>query len=156
MCWTSQQQPVAMIATKDIPVYKIMKVFKGGIYNEIYSYYQSFRYELDSKYEGKLDNPHKYGYEARIPCYEINKGYHSYSSELTEITYPFKDFREIRVKDVRPVITLGTYCTGVVIQCAIPKGARYYLNENGEYVSNQIIIKNVLDNRQKMDIGSFS
>lgn len=142
MCWTSQQQPVAMIATKDISVYKIMKVFGG----EIYSYYHSFRYELNSTYKGKLGNPHKCSNFWCGERYEIDKGYHSYSSELTEITYP-EGFRQICVKDANPIIDLDTYCTGIVVQCAIPKGARYYLNENGEYVSNQIIIKNVLDNR---------
>lgn len=38
------------------------------------------------------------------------------------------------------IFHLSIYDHHVMVQCFIPAGAEYYLNENGEYVSNKIII----------------
>ena len=39
-----------------------------------------------------------------------------------------------------PQAVIGEFDRSVIVQCFIPAGAEYYLNEFGEYVSNKIII----------------
>ena len=39
-----------------------------------------------------------------------------------------------------PQAVTGEFDRSVIVQCFIPAGAEYYLNEFGEYVSNKIII----------------
>lgn len=88
-----------------------------------------------------------YGEHLRIECFNLNEwniysGFHS----LQKGTF----CRKISPLTKELVIEGGTYvfhskglnvsdCM-VVIQCFIPVGAEYYLNENKEYVSNKIIV----------------
>ena len=57
----------------------------------------------------------------------INDGFHSYSNK----------------KEVQPYF--NPFCREVVVRCTIPKGSEYYYNEyRREYVSNQIIVEEIL------------
>lgn len=87
-----------------------------------------------------------HGEHLHIECinneWSIYSGFHSLQKE--------KFSRRILPLSKELIIKGGTYVfhpTGLnisdrmaVIQCFIPAGAEYYLNEDGEYVSNKIII----------------
>lgn len=96
-----------------------------------------FTYSIGIVYSTKLESPHSYPYS-----WVINKGFHSYrepchmrlifegwDSTIT-IKYPTKNVFIDYFK--RPSSCLG------IMSCIIPKGSKYYENEDGEIVSDTI------------------
>lgn len=79
--------------------------------------------------------------------WEIRQGYHSYKKG---------SLRLIRLKNVdyiNPVLDTYAYTNikdpiiseqHVVVKCYIPVGSEYYINERGNYVSNKIIVGDVI------------
>ena len=138
MCWTTFIYPHIQIATENIPVYKIVDKKKGfWFWSTFSSYYYGFTYKLHKRYSEKL---------GRIwdPCtglYAIDEGIHSYHNTLTRISTSKYGDRWIRSFNGE---ILDNYCTLartiVKVQGYIPKGSKYYLNEDGEYVSEQIVL----------------
>ena len=147
MCWNSKDV-IAKIADNDIECFKI--VLQDGS-NTIYSYYQEFKYELNKLYKTELNfiKHRSLGYTS------ILQGFHSYSNELKyDITY-YNLIPLIKVFNDKTDNTFQAYMVhstlsnknilakSVIANCIIPKGSTYYVNEHGEIVSNQIIIKSI-------------
>ena len=87
-----------------------------NISGELFSTVQYFRYKLHKLYKTKIDKPKYWG---------INHGFHSYSNKKCLLENCI-----ISTKNVK---------------CIIPKGSEYYYNPfYTEYVSNQIIIKEII------------
>lgn len=116
MCWCSNKKISPKISEKDIPVFKICKIYD---YKHVESKYQYFTYELGKLYTENI-NPYISSEGIRI-----NKAFHSYDMCLGIISHTMKSVDEIIVEGI------------------IPKGATYYLNEFGEIASNQIILKKI-------------
>lgn len=140
MCWRSNN-PVKKIAEENIHVFKIMKNKE----NELRSIYAQFLYEINKLYSSNIENPIKHHYK----YYDINKGFHSYSIQCKlhitrdKAIYIISIYND--VLDVFPSKINGWNI--VKINCIIPEGSEYYLNERGEFVSNKIkviSIENVL------------
>lgn len=137
MCWISRQKPEARIAGKDIPVIKILKFNNYTLF----SFHYKFNYFKNRKYEINNLEINDYSF---ISYYTITKGFHSYSNDCKIIPLQSNFFKIIYNNKY-----VDAYPTPFVkASCIIPKGSEYYLNENGEYVSNSIKIisvKNVLE-----------
>lgn len=133
MCWKGKYLP--KIAKKDIPIYKIM--IRGG-YGDFYlSYYQKFPYTLNAKISEEIKTPFM------IDSYKgkISKALHSYSKEYTKIESSFNGFcvrsREKELDYYSYILAPGMLA---IVSGYIPKGATYCMNENGEYISNELIL----------------
>lgn len=147
MCWAiySDSRPVELVAETDIEVRKI--VF--GIGEDSYiSRYENFPY-LRGKYG--LGKRLVLNEESKDPgLYSIYKGFHSYGKKCkimilnSSSIYGYRVTYNDMINDdgIIPLYPDGP--TLEVIDCVIPKGARYYVNEKkDEYVSDEIVIKGV-------------
>lgn len=108
------------IAKEDITCYKV--VFLEG--NKLLSLYQCFEYILNNLYTTVISYTHDLIDEDYI-C--IERAFHSYIS-LTSAA----DFLHIHA-----------ICGAAIVKCIIPKGAKFY-QDNECFASNQIIIKQIL------------
>lgn len=126
MCWTSSKPPVRRIAKKGIYTYKVIYDYGEFI---CYSLIMGFVYEYYKLYTQN---------KAIMPLcgiltnkWIIEEGFHSYRTWLTakEASEKFSTDPSIR-KRIK------------IVQCIIPKGTAFYINEKNEIVSNGIIITN--------------
>ena len=134
MCWRkySTIKPFALTAEKDIQCFKVVLTF-STLPNTILSPYNYFRYEIGQEYH--LEEEIKVLTSAA--AYEIYQGFHSYSEEVE-----FRiDKDEYQIKfgpkkiDWFP-LSMGSGIN--ILKCIIPEGSEYFLNDQGEYVSNCI------------------
>lgn len=137
MCWKSNVAHEYMV-NKPIKVFKIL--FSKSNDNTYESLIQGFHYELNKLYKLEKEIEVSYNGISNI----INEGFHSYSfyygiekkafgnNKLIGLVIPGQCIDSYRPNDLS------------IIECEIPKGAIYYLNGNGEYVSDQIILKRVV------------
>ena len=131
MCWITNKKAVCQLATKNIEIFKIM-IFNSS--NTVVSYYQEFKYKLNKAYDTKeleVIYSHDYDYG------EIYEGFHSYASDCT-----VRKGNVISVwNDVNFLDSYNIY--SVIVKGYIPVGAHYYLNERGEYVSDEIYLTEI-------------
>ena len=140
MCWSSEDRRINdchKVAKNDLHVIKIMSPSdKPGKYS---SYFENFTYE-DGKAYKAIDFPtgHEWdGYNNDYVC--IFTGFHSYSVNC-------KFIRKTTPEDIVCVYSPENYKKleyyelndAVFVDCVIPKGTRYYVNSEGEYVSKEI------------------
>ena len=141
MCWYSKNELTKLVASKDIECYKNFRLaditfkqksilkFKFGKKKiiQLISLFEKYLYIpykkqqiIDLKPIGVSYNP--YGVEDYEDVgYRIDAGYHSYDTiESAKVT--------------------RFYLNEVVVKCIIPKGAEYYINDDGEIVSSTIIV----------------
>ena len=138
MCWLTykEENNECKVATEDIPIYKILYTTLQSIYrfheyslNKVYNLVMAKRaYEIPSKINGS--------------SYSITFGFHSYSSEMTYIRRCSKQvFWVCESKGTR----LDTFASNMIrVNGFIPKGSHYFLNEKGEYVSDSIVLTEVV------------
>lgn len=119
------------IAKEDITCYKII-IFEDEQIKSQTNYYPYQLGELN-KLEDDLD-PHYFD-ETYRPAHKrpaimiISRGFHS--------------FRDVREEDKKNYNKEHVFDAERVVECTIPKGAEYFMNQY-EYVSNQIIINKIL------------
>lgn len=145
MCWKTRKKDVKIItACKDIAVYKFL--LKKDEFTYV-SPYRDYEYKL-----GQLYTLEDYNLRA-INSWDgkvIHYGFHSYSSGckvkfdvLTNKVYVCSFHEKITIYSS---IFLDWYYKKIrtrvieIVKCIIPKGSRFCVNEDGEIVSNQIII----------------
>lgn len=108
------------IAEEAIPIFKVLD-------SQMCSPYHKKQYELNTVIESELDSPEllkscRNSLIYPIPSY-INRGIHAFISK----EYAFR---------------LAKYDSLLVYKGVIPKGAKYYLGDIGDIVSNKIILHN--------------
>lgn len=138
--------PVEKVAERDIPVRKVVVRASEGSYRSLYrhvGYDRNVMYNLREPlcvvlYSGST--------------HYINEGFHSYGERVDILVSPvmcncgqkgmkfaaeYKGF----ILDCG-VFTLSEINDGTleIIDCIIPEGSRYYVNERNEYVSDSILI----------------
>lgn len=145
MCWKTRKVECleAQVADKLLTTFKVL-VKKG---KSLYSYYRPdyhWREAEVNSLEGEL---------APVKCVEgiydyigyIEKGFHSYSPDEV---YLRKDHREIEIASPSYYILdwfiLSEARQLVLAKCEIPKGATYYRNEDGEIVSDKIVVEEAM------------
>ena len=142
MCWATRNEPIKLIADKDIECYKNFKLenitfkqksifkFKFGKkkITQLISLFKKYKY-IPYKKQQIIDlKPKELSYypnifnNYKIMGYKIDAGYHSYDTiEIAQKNIFFGDEE-------------------VVIKCIIPKGTEYYINNDNEIVSSTIIV----------------
>jgi len=147
MCWQSTNINL-QVSDGNVKVTKICRlVNKTKI---VGCYFTNFQYELNEKYTQKM----------HITCkanqYFGNEGFHSYSTDKckvdiskgTKLNYTYKCIRVHSPKQ-NWVASYYTRLTGkpkptlAVVNGYIPKGMKYSINENGEIISEGIILTEI-------------
>lgn len=130
MCWLGPR--IEHCAAEDIVTFKLLS--RDSNTYQLYSLYRRFEYKLNTLYQCSL---------GISPFYEdyirINEGFHSYnercriqkSNGFYGVLAPYAWFY---VESIRYSDDL------VFIKTIIPKGSIYYQTNDGEIVSNQIIL----------------
>ena len=139
MCWSSGRKFVndcRRVANDDLHVIKIMRSSdKSGKYS---SYFEDFTCEDGETYEAKyFPTGYEWDDDNNYVC--IFTGFHSYSVNC-------KFIRKTTPEDILAVYSpenykkLENYKMNdiVFVDCVIPKGTRYYVNLEGEYISPKI------------------
>lgn len=145
MCWACKTAVLREVPKGEkFPVYKIMTLKKGFIFDKLLSYYKGFEYKLRSLSTSKLESPfHWLG----SGLYTIDRGIHSYSMENDTIckenliTVLNKSNRVISYP-IHPIASKKYL--NVKVLGYIPEGGKYYINENGECVSDKIILTKII------------
>lgn len=142
MCWKTRQDIfLQSIETKgDIPIFKICAPLSE---NYILSVHRSFLYNLNRVYTLKdqdmiLILPTVNWTTTIASIYE---GFHSY---ITDCKLYDNLVGHVYVKGINAE-TIGVYGKSQVVKVFgyIPKGSTYYINENGECVSNSICLTKI-------------
>lgn len=140
MCWLGKIDK-RNILTEDVFCYKVLNP-------GFTSYYKNFQYSLNKLYTTELLIPqHNIGH---LRLLTIEYGFHSYSTDCEFLLKYCKFSQSVKIYsksyDDRGChnIMLDSIVSGCLVYCQIPKGAECYENQDGEIVSNQIIIKNVV------------
>lgn len=123
MCWRSNKLPKMCIAEQDICVYKIVRSINDFLCS---SAIQNFQYQYKILYTQEEPILVQPGYTS----YVIEKGFHSYKTYFKALK-AFCEFDECSL-----------YNNTIIVECIIPKDSIFYENEEGEIVSNNIIIRN--------------
>lgn len=148
MCWVSYKPWKQEVATRDIECFKICEL----IDNKICSLYQEFEYQLNTTYKAKLIFSKSIVVKTgKVISYEITEGIHSYSTKckLKRIFSPdaeeqkIKYLKVIKNESLLDCICLNLHPNAVLVKCIIPEGSIYFINEDEEIVSNQIILTKV-------------
>lgn len=143
MCWITFKPLKAKVAKRNIKVLKVLYIHPSEPTVLVpYFYSGVYKYSINGK------NPvipitviEHSNYCAYIEHCSIHEGYHSYA-----VNCPVRDVTstEMFVKDH---YFCDDECTGRqvhLVECIIPKGTTYYLNEFMEYVSENIVIKKII------------
>ena len=130
MCWTTKKGNLKpKVAKRNI---KVIKVLDEKNFSPVYPH----KYFLNKQEEKVNINIQQVTHPDYKIKYFINSGYHSYSKKykVTKTNFglilKYKDI----IKNWEVELNLKTQ------NFIIPKGATYYLNEHGEYVSDTIIM----------------
>ena len=127
MCWISKNKPIKRITEEDIHVKKVLNIFNGLITSPVQS---STTWKLGVLYSTWLqDSAVHYG---STGAYTLWKGFHS----CKDIVKTGSFWRNVLSAD----ILFGSDEGDRIYDAIIPKGASYYESENGDYISNQLII----------------
>lgn len=153
MCFSSLNNK-RKIATKDIPVFKIAKVFRGAV--RPYFITSSLCYNEGVTYANK--RPFRFYKPNDDKKYEVHEAIHSYSTENIRLTTDDTPYDYIRIythrttPEAHDVLThysqrysVKTNYTAIML-CTIPKGTKYAVNEVGEIVSDAIKVEKIIKN----------
>lgn len=136
MCWNTFKKPVLKTAKRNISVKKVLAF---NMNSPLYF----FHWEKDKVYcTDKPTKPVKYGKRAwQRKRWFIEEGFHSCKEVYKVYWNDFSYFSsQPRLEMFGFTISLLGTCVHAY-DAVIPKGANYYLNEYGEYVSDQLMIK---------------
>lgn len=136
MCWYSKKESIKKVAENDVPCFKVVQMEDDG---SLVSVYYGKVYKPKRTYKHKNLIPKKLVYQS-FNEYRISKGLHSYATDV-EITNNCIG-TIIMVKGLVPIGRIPLWFSNnykfAKVNCIIPKGAEYYENEQGEYVSTQL------------------
>ena len=120
MCFViHEKHPDKKIAKRDITCYKDVLSHRNKQF--VKSAVKEFAYRFNRLYRTRLDRERIKVFGELAP---LNKGFHSTSNKKRNGLWWASDFS---------------------VRCIIPKGSEYYYNpEEMEYISNQIIIKEII------------
>lgn len=119
---------IPRVAVKPINVFKfVWKVDYG-----YKAYYFTFTYEKGERYKTRLKK-YKGGY--------VLEGFHSYSEKTVTCVNDGDGWLVFKSKkDGYKLEGVPLSKNLIIMKCHIPRWARYYINKNGEIVSNRIVV----------------
>lgn len=130
---TGNPYSAVLTAKKDITVYKVVELRPDNTYR---SQYVSFKYNLGQHYKSGENWPEGICYTQEpliggdVYRHMIFFGFHSYD------TLPFAQIKLEQSWDD----SIQTY----IVECRIPKGAKYIEGDNHDIISDQIIVNRQL------------
>ena len=131
MCFYTTVESSPLVAHRDMICYKVLdEDMRSWIRGFEYSINKVYRTELGTLCDNSLSGNiyftslGKRIYSKNVYC--IFQGFHSYQRNTKQISRIYKA-RYTRIP--------------CIYKCIIPKGSLYYRNQFGEYVSDQIMIK---------------
>jgi hypothetical protein len=134
MCWITQDIPVERVAREDIPVFKY--VFTDDLRSY---YFKNYKYVIGEALYAILGIPFPViGFRGAL---SVGSGFHSYGTACIVKEYD----RSLNVYPPQKRYHIGSYNLYKLrrIECTIPKGSRYYVNDDLEYVSDKIIVNRI-------------
>lgn len=136
MCWITFDKPLKKsIAEKDIPIFKVCTK-SARFLNTVRSYFKDYYYQLGIVYELSCIIPIEIN-----DHFEIDEGFHSY---LASCIFKHDVFDNIWIISTRSMRYVCSYeSRGIKVSGYIPKGSEYYVNEDGECVSNSICLTKI-------------
>lgn len=167
MCWKTKKLPEKKVATEDISIIKV--VAKNEDSDVIVPYYMlgTYKYKLGEEYKTRIGLIGEHiTYREEMPVYFIEKGFHSYSKDMCSYSKDKDAFGKEYIAITKPNLECAMFGTRihneldktsinkfglfkeyepVVVSGYVPKGSEYYLNEEGEIVSDKIVLKEVMD-----------
>ena len=136
MCWVSDVA-VPRIAEEDVEIFKICESYELDV---VESYYMLSYYTLNEVY--KLASPIVVEFKEDIlpNKFAINRGFHSYIKECVVRTFSIYKSLEVQYNG-RCIEAYNDYV--IKVKGYIPKGTKYYINNNGECVSEAICLTEI-------------
>ena len=139
MCWKTRKTPVLKIAEENIHVKKILqKEREGSGLSYVFRSpcYLEQTWESGICYESPLGSPTAVypSSSSLYPDYNIYAGFHS----CRKLKVKYGMFITIEDNFEEKALWVRHYNESI-FNAVIPKGAKYYLNESGEYVSDKLI-----------------
>lgn len=130
MCWSSKYPPIKRSAPTSLIVYKVV-VYISPLRC------RSFIMWFDYIYKHEYIEPYLNIEEFKdIHRWKIYRGFHSFVS----LDKAVEEYKKASLGDRRIAL----------VECIIPKDSTFYKNENGEIVSDRIIINRVLKTNAKL------
>lgn len=142
MCWSTFKTANKLIAEENIPIFKVcVKASRLSDGTAVYSYFKYYRYKFNTVYK-LTDKIVTYNVIASTGAIHtcIDAGYHSYLTSKCSFVKDFTgrasviDNKGLRYFYGEHALKASGY---------IPKGSEYYVNEQGECVSNSICLTKV-------------
>lgn len=136
MCWITYDKPLKKsIAKENIPIFKVCTKSHRFL-NTVESYFKDYYYQLGIVYELSCITPYEIN-----DHFEINEGFHSY---LTNCRFVHDVFDNIWILGTSSVRYICSYeSRAIKVSGYILKGSEYYVNEDGECVSNSICLTKI-------------
>jgi hypothetical protein len=141
MCWITKKKEYIerRVADSDIHVFKICYRYIDDKTDWYESAYYNYVYEIGRHYRQELGIPDLNEFDND---YIIDEGFHSYDASSVRIGLSGCDHIQVILKSrFGGIFKNSSIRTVVRLNCIIPKGASYYVNEEGEYVSSELIVK---------------
>lgn len=130
MCFKSTKFPKLRIAKRNIPCYKVLS-------KDLSSPFMLEEYVVNEIKETSLGRIER---DYLNDTYDIEEGLHSYTSNCKFVELDCGYFFQVKTKFDKEIMIYGDFYK--VFKSIIPKGARYYCNNAGEYVSDKLIVLN--------------
>lgn len=132
MCWSSKYPPIRRSASTSLIVYKVVVYISP-------SRCRSFIMWFDYIYKHEYIEPYLNIEESKdiyIYRWKIYRGFHSFVS----LDKAVEEYKKALLGNRRIAL----------VECTIPKDSTFYKNENGEIVSDRIIINRILKTNAKL------
>jgi len=131
MCFYTTVKSSPWVAHTDMVCYKVLD-------QNMCSWIQDFEYTINKVYKTELGTLHDANYPGNIYFTSLNE--RIYYKDVYCIFRGFHSYQR-NTKQISRIYTQRYTTIPCIYKCIIPKGSLYYKNQWGEYVSDQIMIK---------------
>ena len=137
MCWISKNL-TQQISDGNV---KIFKMCMTKNYKLCGYFYTNFEYILDEEYQTEIN----IGHNVELNRFVGNQGFHSYDATKCEVKKIID--REVKLCVTRcafkPYTVVKYLADAVLVEGYLPKGTTYYVNADGEIISDKIILTEI-------------
>lgn len=150
MCWTSKNL-IQHISDGNVKVFKICVLFGGAIRGY---YYRKFEYELNKEYQTEINISSKI-YSLTDETHIGNEGFHSYSEKECFVDTNREGFEVYNKKNNFFITVYHSGIKIIVVEGYLPKGTTYYINHDGEIISDRIILEKITQQIEYVENQGF-